>query len=101
MKKLRKIEAMHHFYGKDPQERKCAECEHLIHGYYHDRPLYKCTVYGCTHSEASDWRKSYNACALIDRPFPEDDKRIIDVLRRNPVRKVEQVPGQLDLFNPC
>ena len=70
---LRKIDAMYHYYGRDHANRKCEECEHLIHGNYHDKGYYKCTVYGCSHSEATDWRKSYHACGLIDKPFPAED----------------------------
>lgn len=97
MKKLRKIEAMYHFYGSDPQERKCSECDHFIQGRYHDRLYSKCSVYGCSRGESTDWRKGYKACALIGQPFPCGDRRIIDVLKRQPVRKVEQVPGQVEM----
>lgn len=31
--------------------------------------LRKCTVYGATHSEASDWRKKYEACGLYNKPW--------------------------------
>lgn len=94
---LRKIDAMHHYYGRDPQGRKCIDCDHMLSGEYHDKHYYKCIVYGCTHSEATDWRKSYPACGLIGEPFPEHDKRIVDVLKHDRVRKVEQVEGQMEI----
>ena len=97
MKQLRKVEAMYHYYGTDPDARKCCECDHLISGEYHDRRYYKCTVYGCTHSEATDWRKGYTACGLIGQPFPEGDKRIIDLLKAVRIRKTEQVEGQIKM----
>ena len=97
--KMKKIDAMHHYYGYDPLESKCEECPHLIHGRYHDRTYYKCTVYGCTHSEATDWRKSYDACGLIDHDFPEHDNRVIDILKHQPIEKEEQLPGQISMFN--
>ena len=96
--RLRKIEAMHHFYGFDSQCRQCGQCPHFIRGIYHDRMMSKCTVYGCTHSEATDWRKGYSACTLIDKPFPEEDKRIIDILKARQIRKEEQIPGQMTFF---
>lgn len=95
MKYLRKAEAMHHYYGADPAGRKCIECDHLISGEYHDKRYYKCTVYGCSHSEATDWRKGYVACGLIGQPFPEGDKRIVEVLKACRIRKEEQLEGQM------
>ena len=98
MTNLRKIEAMHYFYGWDHLDRKCKECDHLIHGQYNGKWYYKCTVYGCSHSEATDWRKSYDACGLVDHDFPEHDNRIIDILKRQPIQQEEQLPGQISMF---
>ena len=97
MARLTKIDAMHHFYGFDHLERKCEECDHLIHGQYHDKWYYKCTVYGCSHSESTDWRKSYEACGLVDHDFPENDMRVIDILKHEPIQKTEQIPGQVEM----
>lgn len=96
--RLKKIDAMHHFYGNDPAGRKCYECDHVIHGEYHGRMYYKCTVYGCTHSESTDWRKNYDACGLIGHDFPEQDNRVVDVLKHKPIQKTEQLPGQMKMF---
>lgn len=96
-KQLRKIEAMYHYYGRDTEERKCKECEHLLTGEYHNKHYCKCTVYGCSHSLATDWRKNYPACGLIGKPFPNEDNRIKDVLKYNPIQKEEQIEGQLSI----
>ena len=96
-KRLRKIKAMHHFYGCDPKGRVCIECDHLIWGEYHDKRYYKCTVYGCSHSDATDWRKSYSACGLIGKAFPDGDKRIIDILKHNPVNVENPIEGQISI----
>ena len=96
--RLKKIDAMHSFYGRDPQGRKCFDCQHLIYGKYHDRNYYKCTVYGVSHSEATDWRKSYGACRLIDKEFPECDKRIFEILKHEHTEKNEQLPGQVEML---
>ena len=95
---VKKIDAMHSFYGHDHLERKCEECDHLIHGKYNGKWYYKCTVYGCSHSEATDWRKSYDACGLVDHDFPEHDKRIKDILKSEQIRTDEQIPGQVTMF---
>lgn len=97
MKNIRKIDAMHHFYGIDPSERVCIQCDYLIWGEYNGKRYYKCKVYGCSHSEATDWRKSYTACGLISKPFPDGDKRIVDVLKHSRIKKTVQVEGQIGL----
>ena len=61
----KKIEAMHKRFGTLPDKR-CEDCSNLIKGKYHDKLLRKCTVYGATHSEASDWRMKYVACGLFN-----------------------------------
>ena len=77
---LRKIEAMHSMFGILPEKR-CEDCSNLIQGDYHDRHYRKCTVYGATHSEATDWRKKYVACGMFDqvwvgKPIVETDRRV-------------------------
>lgn len=96
--RLKKIDAMHHFYGYDHLDRKCADCDHLLRGEYHGRVYYKCTVYGLSHSEATDWRKNYPACGLVDHDFPEHDNRVIDILKSKPIREEEPIPGQISVF---
>lgn len=98
MKQLRKDEAMHHYYGFDQECRQCCQCEHFIGGVYHNRRYYKCTVYGCSHSEATDWRRGYTACGLIGKPFPEGDIRIVDLLKAIRIKKEEQIEGQTKMM---
>lgn len=64
----RKIEAMHARFGVLPEKR-CEDCRHLIKGYVGNTFVRKCTVYGATHSEASDWRKKYVACGLYNKEW--------------------------------
>ena len=96
--KLKKIDAMHHFYGYDHLDRKCVDCDHMLRCEYHGRVYYKCTVYGLSHSEATDWRKNYDACGLVDHDFPEHYNRVIDILKSKPIREEEQIPGQISVF---
>lgn len=91
----RKIDAMHILYGLG--EGTCADCPHFEEGYYHDKKLMKCSVYGMTHSEATDWRKKYPACGLKTRPFPEYDRRVIEILRRGRIRMDVPVEGQITM----
>ena len=91
----RKIDAMHILYGKG--EGCCDECPFFCEGYYHDKKLFKCSVYGMTHSEATDWRKKYEACGLKDKPRP-DDRPVIDRLRGQRIlMENEQIKGQISM----
>lgn len=87
---IRKIDAMHHYYGFGVGF--CKDCPHFVEKEW-ERKFYKCLVYGDTNSEATDWRKNYVACSLIDKPFPEGDRRIVDRIIIQ--REEEQIPGQM------
>ena len=65
---IRKIDLMHREFGFSPGN-KCKDCDHFLHGRYHTRMLSKCEVYGLTHSEASDWRMSYDACGMYNKVY--------------------------------
>lgn len=90
----RKIDAMHRLFGEMPDKR-CAYCKHFISGEYHDRRLFKCELYGLTHSEATDWRKSYTACGMYNMHVKRSSW--VDVLKRKP----QQAAGALPLEGQC
>lgn len=89
---VRKIDAMHRLYGCGVG--KCRDCPHIIRKTW-NRTYYKCLVYGDSNSEATDWRASYPACGLIDKPFPEDEIRVVK--RLNYERDSEVLPGQISM----
>ena len=62
----RKIDAMHKEFGV-ADGKKCGECPwlHLYRGY--GKAWWKCSAYGNSNSEATDWRKKWPACGLIDK----------------------------------
>ena len=90
----KKIDAMHALYGM--ADGQCKDCPHLISGRYHDRILHKCPAYGCTHSEATDWRLKYVACGLKNLPLP-DERPVIDRIRGQREYVNEQLPGQMSM----
>lgn len=91
---LRKIDAMHYYYGRGVG--RCEDCPHFIKHVW-DRNYYKCLVYGASNAESTDWRKSWPACGLIDKPFPGGDTRV--VARITADRQTEMpIDGQLDMF---
>ena len=89
---IRKIDAMYKYYGI-AEKGMCGDCPHFLEKEY-GRKYFKCRVYGNSNSEATDWRKGYSACGLIDKPFPENDRRIVDriSISRN---DNEPIPGQI------
>lgn len=91
---MRMIDAMYHYYGKSTG--RCENCPHFVKTEW-DRVYYKCTVYGVSSSEATDWRKSYTACGLIDKPFPDGETRVVTRIR--PGREYNKpVEGQTTMF---
>lgn len=92
-KTLRKIDAMHYYYGYGAGL--CQNCPHFVKKDW-DRTYHKCLVYGDSNSEATDWRKGYMACGLIDEPFPEKDKRIVKLVRAEQLAD-EPIEGQIGM----
>lgn len=79
-----KIDAMHRLYGVDPGDGICADCQHLVKTVW-DRTYYKCALYGVSHSEATDWRKHWQACILIDHdPEPDNWVPVVERLKHEP-----------------
>lgn len=57
--------------------------------------LRKCTVYGATHSAATDWRKKYEACGLFNQPY--NGAAVIDILKcsSKKVEDLQPIDGQM------
>ena len=94
--RYRKIDEMHRRFGMLPDKR-CGDCINLIEGQYHTRYLRKCTVYGATHSEASDWRKKYVACGMYNKEW--NGPQIIRTLTVGPRERDAMMPldGQMEM----
>lgn len=91
---MRKIELMHHLFGVLPDCR-CEDCNHLIKGLYNTQFLRKCTVYGATHSEASDWRKKWVACGLYNKDWNGGEIIRVSKMFQAMQRKIDEA-GPLD-----
>jgi len=91
---MRKIDAMYHYYGVGVG--RCGNCPHFVRKVW-DKIYYKCTVYGDSNSEKTDWRTGYTACGLIDKPFPDGDVRIVRMIVASKER--EEIKGQISLFD--
>lgn len=90
----RRIIAMHKRFGiKDALY--CKDCSHLICGVYHDKRYYKCELYGLSHSEASDWRRSWIACGMYN--VPQDMEQwapLLEHIMRGPKKQEAPILGQ-------
>lgn len=75
---LRKLELMHYTFGVIANHY-CRECKNLC-SYSANRKWYKCSVYGETSSDASDWRLSYTACGMFNKDY--DGFPIINLVKR-------------------
>ena len=92
----RKIDEMHRRFGALADKR-CEDCSNLIKRKYNTVYFRKCTVYGATHSEASDWRKKYVACGMFNQEWRGPE--IIRTLRNSGMPKPEQpLEGQISLL---
>lgn len=90
---MRKIDAMHHYYGCG--EGVCGDCPHFVIREWGAKRFFKCSVYGCSRSMATDWGKKYPSCGLKDKPFPAGETRIVNRIAHTKEIREEQLPGQL------
>ena len=97
MMALRKIDLMHRMFGVEEQY-KCGQCSNLACGRYHNKIYRKCTVYGMTHSEATDWVKKYTACGMYNMPYVGEP--IVCLVQRDGQSRIHTHPleGQISLF---
>lgn len=90
---IRKITRMHDLFGVDPCH-KCGECSNFVSGRYRSKILRKCSVYGLTHSQASDLAKSWTACGMFNREYA--GRNAIELTSRKITE--EPLEGQANLF---
>jgi hypothetical protein len=62
----RKIASMHSRFGV-LQGQFCGGCRHLQRVGGNTKEYFKCRKYGNSRSEATDWRKKWEACGLFTR----------------------------------
>ena len=85
---VRKIDLMHKLFGKT--DHTCGECSNFVSGQYNSKILRKCTVYGLTHSEASDWAKRWQACGKFNEEW-----------NGNPIIEIRKRSFQKVVHEPC
>lgn len=93
----RKIKLMHLQFGKASEKHICGECSNFERYRYHDKLYRKCTVYGVTSSEASDWAKKYEACGMFNQEYT--GRPIIELVKHNSSSEPEPLlNGQIIFF---
>lgn len=95
----KQIALMHKYFGRAYTER-CGTCCNFVRDRYHDRILQKCERYGLTHSEASDWAQSWEACGVYNTPLPDGERPLMEYAGRGRVHAAEVVPGQIGFVGP-
>ena len=94
---IRKIDLMHRQFGRR-DDASCGDCKNLVTFVSSGKKYRKCTVYGETSSEASDWAKYYPACGMYNTEY--HGRPVIELVkRRRPETKPEDRPieGQIGM----
>ena len=98
MADLRKINLMYTYFGRD-YNHFCTDCKNLRSVNLGSKTKYKCTVYGNTSSEASDWKKNQTACGQYNKVW--NMKPLMKCVNQEKPRdtvEVEPLEGQTSLF---
>lgn len=94
----RKITAMHKAFGKN-MGRVCGDCCHLLCRQERSgRRHYKCTVYGKSHSAATDWAKSWTACGMHGQSVARGQVALLEQLKHEKRPNNAPVEGQVSMF---
>lgn len=91
----RKIGRMRKHFGES--DGRCKNCSHFKTYQVGNKTVFKCEVYGVTHSTASDWRKSYPACGMFNKEWNGIEMmRIFNATKEQ--KEDVQIDGQISLF---
>ena len=95
---MKKIDLMHATFGVDPQCRKCRDCPCLVRVSPTSRAYYKCSVYGESSSEATDWAGKWMACGRLGKPL-EPGEHTVQYMAKGNARKHAEgpLPGQIEM----
>ncbi len=95
---MNKIDLMHATFGTDMQCRRCKDCKCLVRVTESGRSCYKCTVYGLSNAESSDWAAKWMACGRFDKPLAPGEYTMLYMHKReSKPKKAEVLPGQIGM----
>lgn len=95
----RKIDAMHKRFGT--ASGKCKDCSNLIIHTFGDksRRVYKCELYGNSCSESTDWRISFQACGMMNKPMPKDMVPVVrQLVHEKKTKPIHIDKNQMQIF---
>lgn len=95
---MKKIDLMYATFGVDTQCRRCKECPCLVRITPTSKAHYKCTVYGKSRSESTDWTGRWMACGRFGKPLEPGEHTVL-YIARNKTRKTAEEPisGQIKM----
>lgn len=86
---------MHKQFGRE-HVHACGTCCNFVRGEYHDKMLQKCERYGLSHSDATDWAKSWGACGMYNVPIAKGERPLKDYVDKRRVPEVAE--GQVSML---
>ena len=92
---IRKIEYMHLQFGFTP-EKTCATCGYFREHMAKSQKVFKCAIYGDSASEATDWRKKYEACGKWREHYTEYNNTPLYLARIPTANKHIECAGQME-----
>lgn len=93
---MRKIDLMYATFGIDTQCRRCRECPCLKRVVTIDRSYLKCTVYGASSAESTDWAGKWTACGRFGKPLETGEHTVLWTPKGSKDKPGdEQLPGQI------
>lgn len=93
---MKKIDLMYATFGVDTQCRRCKECPCLVRITPTSKAHYKCTVYGKSRSESTDWTGRWMACGR----FGTRQASCADVRRTQRTANVSEVKEKVGAYAP-
>ena len=92
---MKPIDIMHREFGIHSPPEKCKTCSNLIMN-QRNRRWYKCSVWGESCCEVSDWRLKWDACGMYNKEY--DWIPVKDYMKHRPWKTEDvQVEGQMEL----
>ena len=95
---MKKIDLMHATFGVDPKCRRCKDCPCLVRVTPTSREYYKCSVYGESNSEATDWPGKWLACGRFGKPLAPGENTVLHQAKGSARKSTEApLPGQIKM----
>lgn len=93
---MKKLDLMHLLFGVEARGRRCRDCPCLVRCVAPTgRASYKCTVYGVSCGESTDWAVKWTACGRFGKPLEKGEYSVMHLRRRGPRATAPEVlPGQ-------